>query len=146
VYEQTFQKAVKRATEAAKLTKRVTAPTFRQSFDTHLLESGYDLRMVRELLGHSDVPTTTFYLHVINRGGRELFFLQSAEMNLLNGSSWPISDYQSSFLKSFQPAVNRAHAIMEMKLVYDAQCRDNVKSNYPALYYQLGQCNGNRYS
>jgi site-specific recombinase XerD len=70
MYEQTFQRAVKRAVEAAKLTKRVTSHTFRHSFATHLLESGYDIRTVQELLGHNDVSTTMIFLHVLNRGGR----------------------------------------------------------------------------
>lgn len=68
MYEQTLQRVVKRAVSAAKLTKRVTTHTFRHSFATLLLESGYGIRTVQELLGHSDVSTTMIYLHALNRG------------------------------------------------------------------------------
>ncbi len=63
-----LQKAIREAARKAGMQKRVTPHVFRHSFATHLLESGYDIRTVQELLGHKDVKTTMIYTHVLNRG------------------------------------------------------------------------------
>jgi integron integrase len=66
--ESLVQRAVKDAVSKAGLIKRATCHTFRHSFATHLLEDGYDIRTVQELMGHKDVRTTMIYIHVLNRG------------------------------------------------------------------------------
>ena len=70
LHEPVIQKGVHEAARRAGLPKRLTTHGFRHSFATHLLEDGYHIRTVQELLGHKDAQTTMIYRHVLNRGGR----------------------------------------------------------------------------
>jgi len=68
LYERGFSRAIKKAALSSGLTKRISSHTFRHCFATHMLENGYDIRTVQELLGHKDVKTTQIYTHVMKKG------------------------------------------------------------------------------
>jgi len=86
LHESALQRAVPAAARAVGIAKRVTCHTFRHSFATHLLENGYDIRSVQELLGHRDVRTTMLYTHVVQRGG---LAVRSPLDSIVGRRGWP---------------------------------------------------------
>lgn len=71
--EKSVQRTIRCAIKQAGIMKHATCHSFRHSFATHLLESGYDIRTVQELLGHRYVNTTMIYTHVLNKGGKGVY-------------------------------------------------------------------------
>jgi integron integrase len=89
LHPQNIQRAVKLAVRATGIVKPASCHTFRHCFATHLLEDGYDIRTVQELLGHSDVKTTMIYTHVLNRGGRGVRSPLDSNRRPASGSGTP---------------------------------------------------------
>jgi integron integrase len=98
IHETVIQRAVHTAVVQAGLGKRASCHTLRHSFATHLLEAGYDIRTVQELLGHNDVKTTMIYTHVLNRGGQGV--RSPADMLGQPKQVWPTSPLISGSSKS----------------------------------------------
>jgi integrase len=104
IHESVLQKAVRQAARSAEISRPVGPHTLRHCFATHMLEGGYDIRTVQELLGHRDVSTTMIYTHVLNRGGRGV----ESPADRLAGSSYGSSPPRKRPSETPSPIVKEA--------------------------------------
>jgi len=124
LHESVIQRAVHQAVRDVGISRRISCHTFRHSFATHLLEEGYDIRTIQELLGHRDVKTTMIYTHVLNRGGRGV---RSPADILLAGiassATTSLQPLQSKYLGALVPL---DHQLMPGEEVIDTSPSDDV--------------------
>jgi len=111
LHETVIQRALRRAVLDVGISRRISCHTFRHSFATHLLEEGYDIRTIQELLGHRDVKTTMTYTHVLNRGGRGVRSPVDILFAGVPGSpTFRQLDLQSNYLTSLVPPERQLEA------------------------------------
>jgi len=124
LHESVIQRAVHQAVRDVGISRRISCHTFRHSFATHLLEEGYDIRTIQELLGHRDVKTTMIYTHVLNRGGRGVRSPADILLaGIVSSAGTRLQPLESNYLGGLVPL---DHQLMPGEEVIDTSPSDDV--------------------